>query len=101
MGGCERSSAIEHRGDEITKLLRREILSFDRRGETAGPVEDRRLERMRDQSFVGKILNAERVADALDLGRIASQEVPARSAGSLRRSVARQRLRRVVLRVEA
>ena len=81
--------------------MRREVLAFDGRGQSAVAIDDRGLQRMRDQPFLGPVLNAERVADALDLRRIAGEEVPAGSAGALGRGVLREDLRRVVPRIEA
>src|SRR4029079_901009 len=49
----------------------------------------------------GPVLNPERIAHPLDLRRIAGEEVPPGPAGPLGSGAARQRLRRVELRIEA
>jgi hypothetical protein len=92
---------IEHALHQIPQLLRGEVLAFHRRREAAVAIDDGRLQRVRDQSFVGKVLNAERVADALDLRRVAGEKVPARSTRAVGSRVARERLGRVVFRIEA
>src|SRR5476651_1278160 len=78
-----RGSAIEDRTDEIAELHRREVFAFDRRRETAVAIDDGGLQRVRDQPFLRPVLNPECVADALDVLRIAGEEMPARSAGAL------------------
>jgi len=81
---------VEHRVNEIPELLRREVVPFDRCGKAALAVDNGGLQRVRDQSFFRPVLDAERVADALDLFRVAREEVPSRAAGSRRRGASRE-----------
>src|SRR6267142_2685696 len=67
---------VEDASKQIGELLSGELIAFEVGDEFPIPADNRRMQRMDEESFVGYIVHAEQITDALNIADCAREEPP-------------------------
>src|SRR5882762_2330222 len=92
---------VEDAGKQIGELLSGELIAFEVGDEFPIPADNRRMQRMDEESFVRDIVHAEQITDTLNIADGASKETPVLRIGLPRICVIAQDLRPIMDRIES